>query len=169
MRLQKFTPQAPFSDIFVLESDSQNDEEMPVANDELHAQSWNTNFGSNPFDEGPSEYPQIIEDTEYIAFQIPKDNRPPSPASSKTSGSAQWNRPLNQMKITKMKLNSKSVKLIKTPKKFKKIQIILQKMMFKNPRKFSKYPIVRRTHNNRVEKYYLRPNPNPNYSDSYRY
>ena len=59
---------------------------MPVANDDLYAQSWNRNFGSNPFDDGPSEYSQDTEDTKYTTIQMPDDNRPPSPGSSKSSG-----------------------------------------------------------------------------------
>ena len=39
--------------------------------DDLYAQSLNTNFGSNPFDDGPSEYPRDTQDTEYITKQIP--------------------------------------------------------------------------------------------------
>ena len=55
----------------------------------------------NPFDDGPSEYSQDTEDTEYTPIQMPDDNRPPSPGSSKNSGGAQCNKPLNQIKITK--------------------------------------------------------------------
>ena len=65
IRLQKFTPRAPLADIFVRETDWQKYDQMPIANDDLYAQSWNTNFGSNPFDDGPSEYSQDTEDTEY--------------------------------------------------------------------------------------------------------
>ena len=119
---------------------------MPIANDGLYAQSWNTNFGSNPFADGPSEYSQNTEDAQYIPIQMPEENRPPSPGSSKNSEGAQWNRPLNRMIIIKMKSHSKSVKTIKIPKKLKNIQIIQQKMIFKNPRKSPKYPIARRTH-----------------------
>ena len=44
IRLRKFTPQAPLADIFVRETDGQKDDQMPIANDDLYAQSWNTNF-----------------------------------------------------------------------------------------------------------------------------
>ena len=57
IRLRKFTPQAPLADFFVRENDCQKDDQIPIANDYLYAQPWNTNFGSNPFDDGPSEYP----------------------------------------------------------------------------------------------------------------
>ena len=95
IRLRKFTPQAPLADIFVRETDWQKDDQIPIANDDLYAQSWNTNFGSSPFDDDPVEYSQNNDDTEYIPIQTPDDNRPPSPGSSKNSGGAQWNRPLN--------------------------------------------------------------------------
>ena len=72
IRLRKFTPQAPLAYIFVREIDLQKDDQIPIAND-LYAQSWNTNFGSNPFDDGQSEYLQDTEDTEYIPIQIPED------------------------------------------------------------------------------------------------
>ena len=41
---------------------------MSIANDDLYAQSWNTNFGSNPFDDSPTEYSQNTVDTEYTQF-----------------------------------------------------------------------------------------------------
>ena len=74
---------------------------MPIANDDLYDQSWNTIFGSYPFDEGPSDYPQTTEDTEYISIQTPENKHQPSPGSSKHSGGAQWVRPLKQTKIMK--------------------------------------------------------------------
>ena len=83
---RKFTPQAPLADSFVCETDRQKVDQIPTANDDLYAQSWNTNFVSNPFDDGPSEYPQDTEDTEYIPIQIPEDNHPPSPGTSKIRG-----------------------------------------------------------------------------------
>ena len=86
IRLRKYSPQAPLADIFGRETDWQKDDQIPIATDDLYAQSWNTNFGSNPFVDGPSEYSQDTEDTEYTPIQIPYDNRPPSPGSSKISG-----------------------------------------------------------------------------------
>ena len=169
--LRKFTPQAPLADIFVRETEWQKDDQMPIANDDLYAQSWNTSFGSNLLYGGPSNYPQTTEDTEYIpnqTIQTPENKHSPFSGSSKNSGGAQWNRPLNQSKIMKMKFHNKSVKMIKILKKLKKIQIISQKI-FKNPRTFPKHTIAKKTINIRGEKYNLRPNPNPNYSDSHRY
>ena len=112
---------------------------MPIANDDLFAQSWNTNFGSNPFEDGHSEFSQDTEDAEYTPIQIPDDNHPPSPGSSKNSGGAQWNRPLNQMTIMKMKLHKTPV-MMKIPKKLKKNQLIHQLMTSK---KLQKSPKIR--------------------------
>ena len=139
-RLRKFTPQAPLADNFVRETDWQKDDRMPITKDDLCAQSWNTNFGSNPFDDGPSEYSLNTEDTECIPFQIPEENRPPSPGSSKNSGGAQWNRPLNRIKTMKMKYHIKSSNMIKVPKKLKKMQVIHLMMISKKPQKIHKIP-----------------------------
>ena len=79
IRLRKFNPQAPLADIFVRESDWQKDDQKAIPNDDLYAQSWNTNFGlmknpffddTNPFDDGPPDYSLNTDDTEYI----PKTN-----------------------------------------------------------------------------------------------
>ena len=140
IRLRKFTPQAPLANIFVRETDWQKEDQMPITNDDLYAQSWNTNFGSNPFDNGPSEYSLNTEDTEYIPIQIPEENRPPSPGSSKNSGGALRNRPLNQLKTMKMKYHSKPSKMTKVPKKPKKTQIIHLMMIPKKPQKIHKIP-----------------------------
>ena len=96
IRLRKFTPQAPLADIFVRKSDWQKDDQMAITNDDLFAQSWNTNFGSNPFDDGPPQYSLNTDDTEYIPIQIPDENRPPSPGTSKNSGGS----PVEQTTVT---------------------------------------------------------------------
>ena len=150
---------------------------MPITNDDLYAQSWNTNFGSNPFDDGPSERLQNTEDTECIPIQIPDDNHPPSPGSSKNSGGAQWNRPLNQMKIMKMKVHNKVERMTKLPKKNQKDIENSSKNDFRNTPENSQKtsensqntPLQEEPINTRGEKYNLRNNPNPNFSDSYRY
>ena len=140
IRLRKFTLQAPLADIFVREIDWQNDDRMIITNNDLYAQSWNTNFGSNPFDDGSSEYSLNTEDSEYIPIQIPEENRPPSPGSSKNSGAAQWNRPLNRMNTMKTKYHIKSSKMIRIPKKLKKMQIFHLMMISKKPQKIHKIP-----------------------------
>ena len=107
IRLRKFTPQAPLADIFVRETDWQKDDRMPIANDDLYAQSWNTNFGSSPSEDDPVEYSQNTDDNEYILIQTPDDNRPPSPGPSKNSGGVQWNRLLNLKEKRVMKIHKK--------------------------------------------------------------
>ena len=86
IRLRKFTPQAPLADIFVRETDWQKDDQMIVSHDDLYAQSWNTNFGPNPFEESLRESTLKTENIEYVPIEIPEQNRPPSPNSSKNSG-----------------------------------------------------------------------------------
>ena len=84
--MRKFTPQAPLADIFVRESDWQKDDQMPVTHDDLYAQSWNTNFGPNPFEESPPDYTKITDDIEYVPVEVPENNHPPSPKFPKNSG-----------------------------------------------------------------------------------
>ena len=75
---------------------------MPIEHDDLYAQSWNTNVGPNPFEDNPPEYSQNVEDFEYLPIKEPEHNHPPSREISQNwGGGAQWNRPLNQIKITK--------------------------------------------------------------------
>ena len=150
---------------------------MPIANDDLYAQSWNTNFGSNPFDEGISECPQNTEDTEYTPIQIPDDYHPPSPGTSKNSGGSpveQTTEPnenhengnpqqsgqddRNTPKTQKDIGNSSENDIQNTPENSQKIP--------ENPQNT---PLQEEPINTRGEKYNLRPNPNPNFSDSYRY
>ena len=95
---------------------------MLIANDDLNAQSWNTNFRSNPFEDGPSEFSQDTEDAKYTPIQIADDNHPPSQDLRKIVVGAQWNRPLNQMIIMKMKFHNTSVKMIEIPKNSKRIK-----------------------------------------------
>ena len=86
--LRKFPPQAPLADIFVRESDWQKDDQMSVALDDLYAQSWNTNFGPNPFEENPPDFTLNEDDVEYVPGQIPKNSHLRSREISKTSGAS---------------------------------------------------------------------------------
>ena len=139
IRLRKFTPQAPLADIFVRESDWQKDDQIPVTHDDLYAQSWNTNFGPNPFEESPPDYTQITDDIEYVPVEVPENNHPPSPNFPKNGGGAQWNRPLNAKKKIVMKIYKKSkMKNQKSPKKPQKK--IHQKRKPKKPQKIQKIP-----------------------------
>ena len=59
IRLQQFTSPAPIA-IVVRETDWQKDDQIRVAHDDFHAQSWNTNFGPNPFEDNPPDYTTTI-------------------------------------------------------------------------------------------------------------
>ena len=86
IRLRKFTPHAPLADIFVRESDWQKDDQMPVAHDDLYAQSWNTNFGPNPFEDSRPDHTQNTDDIEYVSVDAPENNHPPSLEFPNNSG-----------------------------------------------------------------------------------
>ena len=78
--LRKFTPSAPLADNFVRETDWQKDDNIIVTHDDLYAHTWDTNFGTDPFD---TELPDNEQDDiqEYVPI-----NRPPSLEISKNSG-----------------------------------------------------------------------------------
>ena len=173
IRLRKFTPQAPLADIFVRETDWQKDDQMLIANDDLYAQSWNTNFGSNPFEDGPSEYSEDTEETEYTPIQTPNDNRPPSPGSSKNSGGS----PVEQTTEPDQSCDNYENDIPQqsndddnnTQKTQKDTNISTDDNTQKTPENSQNTPLQEEPINTRGEKYNLRPNPNPNYSDTYRY
>ena len=82
IRLRIYIPQAPLADNFVSESDWQKEDTL-IAQDDLYAHTWDTNFGSSPFDTDH----EINEDmVEYEPASQPGINRPPSPIILKTLG-----------------------------------------------------------------------------------
>ena len=168
IRLRKFIPQAPLADIFVRESDWQKDDQLPVAHDDLYAQSWNTKFGPNQFEDGPPDHTQNNDDVEYVPVEVPENNHPPSLKFLEKGGGAQWSSPLQAKKKIKRKHHKKFVMM---KQKFpKKPQMkIHQKHKHKKPQKTENTPLQEEPINTRGEKHNLRPNLNPNYSDSYRY
>ena len=172
IRLRKFTPQAPLADIFVRETDWQKDDQMTIANDDLYAQSWNTNFGANPFDDIPSDAIHNTEDTEYVPIQIPDNSRPPSPVSSKNSGGS----PVDQTTEPDQKHGNHADEIPQqsndnnnTQKTRKDVNNATDNDNQKTPENSQNTPLQEEPINTRGEKYNLRPNPNPNYSDTYRY
>ena len=170
IRLRKFIPQAPLADIFVRETDWQKDDQTPIANDDLYAQSWNTNFGTNPFEDGPSEFSQDTDNAEYAPIQIPDDNHPPSPESSKNGGGSPVEQTTEPERENNENLRETHDDEIENPQKTQNDknntpQIDTQKI----PENPENTPLQEEPINTRGEKYNLRPNPNPNYSDSYRY
>ena len=109
---------------------------MPIANDDLYAQSWNTNFGSNTFDDSPSELSQNTEETEYIPIQIPENNHPPQ----KNRGGSTVEQTIEPDENHENEIPQQISEVIKKPKKLKTIQIIHQTMRFKKPQKTPKIP-----------------------------
>ena len=140
IRLRKFTPQAPLADIFVQETDWQKDDQMPITNDDLYAQSWNTNFGSNPFDDGPSEYSLNTEDTEYIPIQIPEENRTPSPGSSKNSEGSPVEQTTEPDENHENEIPQQIIEDAQSTQKIQKMQIFHLMMISKKPQKIHKIP-----------------------------
>ena len=169
IRLRKFTPQTPLADIFVRESDWQKDDQMPVAHDDLYAQSWNTNFGPNPFEESPPDYTHNTDDIEYVPVEVPENNPPPSPKIPKNSGGSPVEQPTereeeNHNEIQQEIQDGDTEISQKTPK-----DNTPERQTQKTPENPQHTPLQEEPINTRSEKYNLRPNPNPNYSDSYRY
>ena len=58
IRLRKSTPSATLVDRFVRKTDWQNDENVTVTHDDWYAHTWNTNFGTNPFNIEPRDHNQ---------------------------------------------------------------------------------------------------------------
>ena len=161
------------ADIFVRETDWQKDDQTPIANDDLYAQSWNTNFGTNPFEDGPSEFSQDTDDAEYAPIQIPENNHPPSRESSKNGGGS----PVEQTTEPDQNYDNHQNEIPQhisdddenTQKTQKEPNISSVDDTQKTPENSQNTPLQEKPINTRGETYNLRPNPNPNYSDSYRY
>ena len=139
---------------------------MPITNEVLYAQSWNTNFGSNPFDDGPSEYSQNTEDTEYIPIQTPDENRPPSPGSSKNSEGSPVEQTTGPNDNHEKEKPQQIIEDDQSTRKTEKDS--LDRGIQKTPEIPQHNPSQEEPINTRGDKYNLRPNPNPNYSDTYR-
>ena len=85
IRLRIYIPQAPLADNFVRETDWQKEDTL-VAQDDLYAHSWDTNFGSSPFDSEHETIDQQEDIVEYEPASQPEIYRPPSPEISQNSG-----------------------------------------------------------------------------------
>ena len=141
IRLRKFTPQAPLADIFVRETDWQKDDQMPMM-------IYMPNHGIQILD--LIRLKMVLQNTQrtlkklnILQFKYLMITAHPPQDLPKMAGGAQWNRPLNQIKIatiTKMKFHNTSVKMIKIPEKPKKNQIIHRLMIPKKPQKIPKTP-----------------------------
>ena len=121
---------------------------------------------ANPFDDGPSEYSQDTEDTEYIPIQTPKENRPPSPGPSKNSGEPNGiDHENHENEIPQQIIEHNQ----STQKIQKESNNSLDDDIQKTPEYSQNTPVQKEPKITRGDKYNLRPNPNPNYSDTYRY
>ena len=143
---------------------------MPVAHDDLYAQSWNTNFGPNPFEDSPPDHTQNTDDIEYIPVEVPENNHPPSPKFPKSSGGSpveQTTEPNENHENESPQQSGEDAQI--TQKTQKDIENSSVNDFQNTPENSQKTPLQEEPINTRGEKYNLRPNPNPNYSDSYRY
>ena len=168
IRLRKFTPHAPLADIFVRESDWQKDDQMPAAPDDLYAQSWNTIFGPNPIEDGPPDHTQNTDDIEYVPVEVPRNNLPPSPDFPKNSGGSSVEQSTeceeeNHDEIQQEIQDYETEISQKTPK-----EKTAETQTQKTPENSQNTPLQEKPINTHDEKYNLRPNPNLNFSDSYR-
>ena len=106
-------------------------------------------------------------------FKYPAIAAHPPQYLQKIVGGAQWIRPLNQIKITEIMLmkSHNNQMLIIIPKKptRKDVNNATDNDNQKTPENSQNTPLQKEPINTRGEKYNLRPNPNPNYSDTYRY
>ena len=85
IRLRIYIPQAPLADNFVKETDWQK-EDTVIAQDDLYARTWDTNFGSSPFDSEHETNDQQKDIVVYEPASQPEVYRPPSPEISQNSG-----------------------------------------------------------------------------------
>ena len=147
-------------------SNWQKDDNIIVAHDDLYAHTWHTNFGTDPFD---TELPdnEQVDILEHVPI-----NRPPSLEISKNSGRApvelttvpNVETPIENAGIEIDEIHNQqdlqpnpTIDAGKSPGKTDENQENDEVQKEKTPT------------NTRGEKYNLRPNPNPNFSDSYRY
>ena len=175
IRLRKYTPQAPLADNFVRETDWQKEDTL-VSQDDLYAHAWGSNFGSSPFDPDHESCDQQEELVEYEPTSQPKVYQPPSLDNLKNSGGIPAGQPAvndKEPQITGKTTpeNENHEPIPETSRNPEDIQEIPTQNSPKTPENNSENDAQEAEEivNTRGEKYNLRPNPNPNYSDSYRY
>ena len=175
IRLRKYTPQAPLADNFVRETDWQKEDTL-VSQDDLYAHAWDSNFGSSPFDPDHEVCDQQEDTVDNEPTPQPKIYHPPALDKSKNSGGIPAGQPAANDKESQITEKTSSENEIHEPipetsRNPEDIQEIPTENSPKtpeiNPENFAHE--AEETVNTRGEKYNLRPNPNPNYSDSYRF
>ena len=164
--MRKFTPSAPLADNFVRETDWQKDDNIIVTHDDLYAHTWDTNFGTDPFD---TELPDNEQDDiqEYVPI-----NHPTSLESSKNSGGAQVEQITVHNEETLPENAENEIDINDNQKDLQPNPTIDAEKSPENTDGNQENDEVQKEKtptNTRGEKYNLRPNPNPNFSDSYRY
>ena len=171
IRLRIYIPQAPLADNFVRETDWQK-EDTVIAQDDLYTHTWDTNFGSSPFD---SEHETNDQQEDIVEYQ-PEIYRPPSPEISQNKGGTPAVQPAvtdeEPQIITKEPTENENHEPI--PETLRNPEISQDTPVQNSPKTPENNPGIdaqntEKTVNTRGEKYNLRPNPNHNYSDSYRY
>ena len=143
---------------------------MPIANDDLYSQSWNTTFGSKPFEDSPSNASENHEDTDYAPIQIPESNPPPSLDIPEVGGGSPVEQSTDHNDQNENEIPHRSSEVDQnTQKNQKDTNNASANDAQKTPENSQKTPLQEERLNTRGENNNLRPNPNPNYSDTYRY
>ena len=175
IRLRIYIPQAPLADNFVRESEWQKEDTL-IAQDDLYAHTWDTNFGSSPFDTDHEINDQQEDMVEYEPASQPGINRPPSPDNSQNSGGTPAEQPAVTDKEPQIidKTITRNENQEPIPEISRNPETSQETPTQNSPKTPENNPEIdaqetQKTVNTRGEKYNLRPNPNPNYSDSYRY
>ena len=172
LRLRKLAPSAPLADIFVRKTDWQKDDKIIVTHDDLYAHTWDTNFGTDPFD---TELPDNVQVDiqEYVPI-----NRPPSLEISKISGGAPVKQTTDPNEKNPTENAETEVDVIDNQQNIQPNPTIDAEKSPENADENQEITLPednvevqkgKSPTNTRRQKYNLRPNPNPNFSDSYRY
>ena len=168
--MRKCTPSAPLADNLVRERDWQKDDNIIVTHD-LYAHTWDANFVSNPFDTELFDNEQD-DIQEYVPI-----NHPPTLEISNNSGGP----PVEQTTVPNEEtLTENAEKDIDTNDNEEELQPNPTIDAEKSPENTDENQVTifsedndevqkeKPPSNTRGEKYNLRQNPNPNFSDSYR-
>ena len=175
IRLRKYISQAPLADNFVRETEWQKEDTL-ISQDDLYAHTWNTNFGPSPFDTTLENCEQQGDTVDYEPISQPEIYRPPAHNNFENSGGIPAEQPAvnneEPQLIEKTPSENESHEPIpETSRKPENSQDTPPQISPQTPEKNPEIDAqgAEEIVNTRSEKYNLRPNPNPNYSDLYRY
>ena len=175
IRLCKYKPQAPLPDNLVRETEWQMEDTL-ISQDDLYAHTWNTNFGSSPFETTLENCDQQEDTVEYESTSQPEKYRPP-PAHNNFENSGGIPAELPAVKNEEPQLfektpseNESHERIPRTSRNPERSKNILSQFSPQTPENNPEIDAQEAEEivNTRSEKYHLRPDPNPNYSDSYR-